>query len=263
MALAVTVGEEAAVADALETVGQGVEKEAAEKLVGGDGHLAGLRFAVSAVVLVLESDVAIAHIEDALVGDGDAVRITAEIFEDVSGTAEGRFGVNDPISATKGAEKVAELLGIAQIGKVAEEVELAMIEGGLKSVEEEAAEQTGEDADGKEEAGAAGYPAGAVVAEAAARDGAVDVRVMAEVLTPGVEDGEEAEVGAEVFGVASDGEKSLGNRAEEDAVNDALVLESDAVEFGGDGKDDVEVGDREEFGFTASEPAGAFRVLTL
>ncbi len=48
------VGEEAVVADAMEAVRQGVQQEAADELVGGEGH--DLRLAVVAIILPAEGD---------------------------------------------------------------------------------------------------------------------------------------------------------------------------------------------------------------
>jgi hypothetical protein len=191
------------------------------------------------------------------------MRVTAEIFQNLSGAAEGRFRVNHPLGAAKRTKEVAELARIAERGAVAEEVELSAVEGGLQGVEKEAAEQTGEDADWEEEVRTAADPAGTVRAKPAARDGAMDVRMIEQVLAPGVEDGEEAEIGSQVFRVAREGEQGLGNGAQEDAVNHAWVLESEGVEWGGDSEDDVKVGNGEEFGLAAGEPTGALRVLAL
>jgi hypothetical protein len=93
--------------------------------------------------------------------------------------------------------------------------------------EEQAAEEAAERAHREKEAGAAGDPAGAAGTEAAAGSGAVDVGMVEQVLAPGVEDGEEAEGGAEVFGVAADGEEGFGGGTEKDAVNLARVLQGD------------------------------------
>ena len=48
-------------------------------------------------------------------------------------------------------------------------------------------------------------------------------RILVEVLSPGVEDGEEADVGAEVVGVPGDGEQGLGGGAAQDGEDDVEV----------------------------------------
>ena len=85
------------------------------------------------------------------------------------------------------------------------ELEPAGAEGLLEQFEEEAAEQAaeqaGQDPDGEKETGAAGDPAVTVGSDAAAGDDAVQVGVKREHLPPGMQDGEEADLGAEVFGI--------------------------------------------------------------
>ena len=48
-----------------------------------------------------------------------------------------------------------------------------------------------------------------------------------QVLAPGVEHGEEADLGAQVPGIGRDRAQGLGRRAEQDAVDDLLVLVGD------------------------------------
>ena len=60
-------------------------------------------------------------------------------------------------------------------------------------------------------------------------------------LAPGVEDGEEADLGAEVAGVSGDRAQGVGDRPEEEAVNDGLVVGGDLGDGRGHGEDDVEV----------------------
>ena len=89
------------------------------------------------------------------------------------------------------------------------------------------------------------------------------VRMMQQVLTPGVEDGEEANLGAQMFGVPRDGEECLGGRAEENAVDYAFVVIGDGGELFRHREDHVVIVDRQQFGLAVFEPAGAFGVLTL
>ena len=49
-----------------------------------------------------------------MVGDGDAVGIAAEILEYVLGSAEGWFGVDDPIFAEKRTQPGREELGMGE-----------------------------------------------------------------------------------------------------------------------------------------------------
>jgi len=52
--------------------------------------------------------------DQAMVGDGDAVGIAAEILQDVLGSAEGWFGVDDPIFAEERTQPSSEELGMSE-----------------------------------------------------------------------------------------------------------------------------------------------------
>ena len=153
------------------------------------------------VVAPAEADLTVLDGEEAVVGDGDAVGVLAEVVEDLVGPGEGALGVDDPLGLAEGLEVASEGVGVIERGEGVAELEPAGAEGLLEQFEEEAAEQAGEDANGEEEAGAAGDPAVTVGSDAAAGDDAVQVGVKREHLPPGMQDGEEADLGAEVFGI--------------------------------------------------------------
>jgi len=92
-----SVGEEAEVADADEALGEQVKKEATEKLIARDSH----HFLLIVVGRVppTKGDVAFVERNQSMIGDGDAMGVAAEILQHVFGSAEGWFGVDDPIFA--------------------------------------------------------------------------------------------------------------------------------------------------------------------
>src|SRR5208282_966558 len=68
-----TVAQEAEVPDAMKPVRQDVDQEAANELIGIQGH--DLLAVAIAVVLPPEPDLAVVHGHQAIIGDGDAVGI--------------------------------------------------------------------------------------------------------------------------------------------------------------------------------------------
>lgn len=147
--LAMAVRQEAVVPDALEAWGKSMEKEAAQEFGGGEGHDT-LAVAV-AVVLPKELDRMVILAEEALVGDGDSVRVTPEIFKDLAGPSEGWFGVNDPVCAGKGAKIVVPVLRVLQGGQGAVKGKLVLFKGVPELFKKQPPEQAREDSDGKEE----------------------------------------------------------------------------------------------------------------
>jgi hypothetical protein len=203
-----------------------VEQEAAQELDRIEGQ--GLLPATIGVVLDAEGHVAIGDIEQAVVGDGDAVGVAAEVTEDVFGSAERRLGVDDPGRVVEAVLEGAPGVGVSELGGAAGKDELAVLPGAVESVKELAAEELGQDLDGKEEALAPGQPAGAVESKSAAGDDAVEMGMEEQVLAPGVEHRGDADVGAEVLGVPGEGEQGLGGGGEEDLVDDCLVAQGEA-----------------------------------
>jgi len=75
---AVAVGKQAVVTDAHEAARDDVEQKAAQKLGRVDAHL--FDDAARRVVFVAEADLVVGDAEDALVGDGDPMRVAGEVF---------------------------------------------------------------------------------------------------------------------------------------------------------------------------------------
>ena len=91
---AMAVGHKTEVADAVETVGQRVKKEAANKLVGLELH--DLCRAVLAVILPCKGDMIVVEGDGPAVGDRDPMGVAAGISQDRGGPAERLLGVDDP-----------------------------------------------------------------------------------------------------------------------------------------------------------------------
>jgi hypothetical protein len=87
----VAAGQETAMPDAFEAGWLHMNQEAANELVRVYCHGARFLLVFVTVVLPLESDLAVADIEQALIGDGDFVCVTAEISQRLLRSAEGRF----------------------------------------------------------------------------------------------------------------------------------------------------------------------------
>ena len=92
------------------------------------------------------------------------------------------------------------------------------MESRIEGFEEQAAEEAGEHFHGKEVARSAGDPALVIGGKSAAGDNAVQMRVMEQVLSPGMQYGEEADAGAEMLRVACNGEECFRRFFEPSAV---------------------------------------------
>jgi hypothetical protein len=125
----------------------------------------------------------------------------------------------------------------------------------LKEIEKLAAEDAAEDLDGEEEGILGKNPARVAWIETTGGNDAVEVRMQTQVLSPGVQNAEEADLGSEVLGVGRNFEHGLSAGAEEQIVEQPWIALTERVQLLGQGKDDVEVGDAEQILFAACQPA--------
>src|SRR3954471_527185 len=96
----------------------------------------------------------------------------------------------------------------------------------------------------------------------------MDVRMVLQVLAPGMEHSDETDLGAEMARIGGDRAQCFGCGPEQDGVDRGLVLESD---FGGwrrQGEDDVEIRHRQQFVLPFGQPGGArpslaFRAMSV
>src|SRR6266849_2518825 len=104
------------------------------------------------------------------------------------------------------------------------EAKLALTEVAFQSDDKLAAKNLSEDRDGKKEASARGNPSRVIGRQSAGGHHTMGMRVMLEFLIPGVEHTEEADLGAEMLGIASDLEEGFGTGLQQQMVQDFLVL---------------------------------------
>jgi hypothetical protein len=91
----------------------------------------------------------------------------------------------------------------------------------------------------------------------------MDVRMMVQVLAPGVEHREEADLGPEMLRLGRDRPQRLSRRSEQDGVDRRLVVEGDLGRRRRQGEHDVEVRHRQQLGLPCGEPLAARLPLTL
>jgi len=246
------------------STGDDVLEEAAGK---GERLEGGCVFALGA-----EGDVVVGEVEDAAVGDGDAVGVAAEVLEDLLGAAEGLLGVDDPGLSGEGLEEEPEGDRVGEMALVAAEEEAASLMGTFEGVQDLGAEDHAEGLDGEEEGaalaslarvlGAGPHPAGAVGGEAAGGDDAVRVRVVAQVAGPGVQDRGDADEAADVAAVVAEGDERLRGGPEELGVDERAVEARDGAQLGREREDDVVVDGGEDADHAALDPGALGEGLT-
>ena len=150
-----------------------------------------------AIIAPAENHAAVVGADQAAVGDGDAMRVAPEIGENVLASAERRLGIDNPVLTAKPPHCRSKDIGVVELGERAREAQTTAQVRRLETFEEQPPEQAREHMNGQEEARPAGEPALAV-RERAAGPETVDMRVVVERLPPAVEDGEEADLAAQM-----------------------------------------------------------------
>ena len=199
-----------------------------------------------------------------MVGDGDAVSVAAEILQHVLGSAEGWFGVDDPIVCGRAdAARPRRTWDGRAVRVLRAKCSWPRWKADFRAGDELAAKHALQYSNGKEEAWMGSNPAGVIAGESAGGNDTVDMGMKLEFLVPGMEHAEEADLGTEMAGIARDLQQGFGAGPEQQTVDEFLVLESQRSQLRRQGEDDMDVGRGQQFTTTRRDPAFARTGLTL
>src|SRR5271165_4639270 len=123
---------------------------------------------------------------------------------------EGRLAVDHPVMPEQLAEPGGKDLGLSELIQIAIEAELSFAAGALQGSHELTAKNPAQYLDGKKERVAGMDPVGVIQRESTGGDHAMDMGMMLEPLIPGVQHAEETDLGAQMSGIASHFEQSVG-----------------------------------------------------
>ena len=132
MGFALAISQEPIVADSDEALGQGVEEKAVDKVHRAEG---GLFEGVVLAVFVPEADHAVFKINEATVGDSDAVGVTGQILQDILRIGDGVPHTDNPLVLVELTLKVGVNLF---------KVRVSLLSGSSELIDELAAKDQGE-----------------------------------------------------------------------------------------------------------------------
>jgi len=144
------------VADANKAVGEHMEEEATDKLLCSEADPP-----IGSRVVVIpgaEGDGLILRGHEPLVGDGHSVGVMTQVAEDVLRSAEGGFGVDDPLDRPEFFGEPLEGRWVCPMGDVTGEGKLILFEGLLKAFDKLAADHFGQSSDRDQEVVLSRYP---------------------------------------------------------------------------------------------------------
>jgi hypothetical protein len=182
----VPVGEEAVMPETHEAVGEHMQEEAADKFVGVERH--GLGSMTLTPVPVGQADPSIAYIEDAVVRDGNAMGIAADIVQDVLRAGKGGLGVDHPLFGIQLGTKRCEVRRASSGDRLPRAEQSAGGPEPGQRLTELSAKNGTQGSHWKQEARISLYPAHPVRRERASRHEAMDMEMCPQGLIPGMED---------------------------------------------------------------------------
>ena len=150
--------------------------------------------------------------------------VAGQIMQYVFRPAERPLRIDHPILAEQRAQKSGESLFLHQWQAGPKEDKLALAVSAFQPVHELAAKYAAQYFDWKEEAVGRVNPAGMIRRQPSAGHNAVDVGVRLQRLPPGMQDAQEADLRAEVFGIGRDLQQRTGAGVEQEFEEDSLVL---------------------------------------
>jgi hypothetical protein len=107
-----------------------MQEKAAHELVGRQRHE--FAFVVVLIIPPAEGDRSVVEGHQAMIGDRHAMRIAAQIVQDLLWSAKGRLGIHHPLRSPQGSEVSGKAIGIGQGGKGREELEAPLRKGFLE-----------------------------------------------------------------------------------------------------------------------------------
>ena len=137
----VGIGEEAVMTDAVEPVGQYVDQEAADELVGVERHELVAGVALGPVILPFESHALAVEGNEPAVGNSDPVSVAGQVGEDSLGSAKRPLGIDHPFDFSQCGNVGFEARWLGQGDLVAEELQAPELVSGGQPLQEQTAEQ--------------------------------------------------------------------------------------------------------------------------
>jgi len=190
------------VADLEEAGGQDVKQEAADEHDRIEAH--DLDAVVVFGVAPAKAHLAVYEIQKSAVSNGDGVGIASQILQHMLGSAEGWFGIDDPLLGVQPPQQGVELRWLGQACCSAEATEFSSLIGLLEVGQHLAPEHAAEYAYRQEEARWTCDPRGMIAGESTGGEQAMQVRRVRQVLAPGMEHGEPSDGCAEMARISGD-----------------------------------------------------------
>ena len=236
--------EQPEVADADEAFREDVQEEAPEEFVDVERQRAHL--APVPIVLPPKRDRVVGDGDESVIRDGDAVGVPREVVQDVGGAAKGRLRVDHPRLVMERSEPRAKRGLGGQRLQGSWKREPSLTPRPAQAGDEFPAKDLPQHLHRQKEIRPRVDPPRPIGRQAARRDHTVDVRMMLQALSPGVEDHQSTNRRAQAFRIGRDLQQRRRGGLKQEVVDDALIGQREPCQRFRHREDDVDVAHRQE-----------------
>ena len=177
-----------------EPVGQNMEEEPPDKLVGIHRH--DLLFVVVGVVPPPEGNLVVRYFHDPMIADRDSVGVSAE---NAHWATEGRFAVDDPLLLVQVGDEGIETPRRRKTAYDAGVNDFILRTELFQIGDELTLKELRHDLDWKEKVLFAGFPVPSAPGQSSSGNDVVDMGMIHEILSPGVQNADKSDLGSKAF----------------------------------------------------------------
>lgn len=189
-----------------------------------------------------------------MIGYGHSMRVMRQILQHVFGTAEGRLDFNHPSMTMRRTQKRTEWFFFGQWLQFTRQGKFALAECLHESVHELAPEYIGEHATREKEAIPRMNPGFVIQRQAAEWDHTMDMGMMHQVLSPGMEHAEEAKISPQVFRIDGNLQEGFCAGSKQQPIKQFLIVEHQSRQCVWKSKYEMYVRNRQQFLLTSRQP---------
>ena len=244
--------EQPEVADADEACRQDVQEEAPQEFV--DVYRQRAHLTPVAIVLPPKRDRVVGDVDESVIRDGDAVGVPREVVQDMGGAAKRRLRVDHPRLVMQRSEPPAKRGRGCQRLQGPWKREPSLTPRPAQPGDEFSAKDLPQHLHRQKELRSRVDPPRPIGRQAARRDHAVDMRVMLQALSPGVEDHQSTNRRAQAGRIRRDLQQRRGGGLKQEVVDDALIRQREPCQRFRYREDDVDVADRQELVLPRGHP---------
>ena len=212
-----------------------------------DAHDLALVTATLPILLPAEADVGLIEIEQAIVGDSDAMSVARQIGQELLGTGEGLFGIDDPFGCAQWRKSGGKCLRLVEMRRDRQRIAVHRLwNAAVRPSRNRRRNRRESTRTGRKNPGLQAIqrlPSDEMPPPGTTQ---CSMRVVLEVLTPCVQDGDDADVGTEVLAIGGNGDQRVGRSLKQQSVDLGLVLVGHRADYGRQHEDEMKIRHRLE-----------------